>query len=73
VRHTCAATEPDLAGPHPERCPATTRYVRPWTGIAVGIQCKHGRGHDGDHAGYAGYGYGDVFWPAAREATDAPA
>ena len=48
--------------PNPERCPATTRYIRSWTHVAVGIQCKHGRGHDGDHAGYAGYGYGDVFW-----------
>lgn len=56
--------EPDLTCPHPERCPATTRYVRPYTGTAVGIQCRHGAGHDGDHAGYAGYGYGDVFWPA---------
>jgi hypothetical protein len=57
---------------HPERCPATTRYVRPWTAVAVGIQCKHGRGHQGDHAGYAGYGYGDVFWPQPERPKSPP-
>jgi hypothetical protein len=55
--------EPDLICPHPERCPATTRYTRPHTVEAIGVQCKHGKGHDGDHAGYAGFGCGDVFWP----------
>jgi hypothetical protein len=58
--------EPDLICPHPERCPATTRYIRPYTAEAIGIQCKHGKGHDGDHAGYAGFGNGDVFWPQEK-------
>ena len=53
------------------RCPATFRHVLQWTAAAVGVQCKHAEGHEGDHAGYAGFGHGDVFWPQEKGA-DAP-
>jgi hypothetical protein len=44
------------------RCPATTRYTSPYTAQSYGVQCKYTEGHQGDHAGYAGFGAGDVFW-----------
>lgn len=44
------------------QCPATHRYTPSHSVTATGIQCKYSTGHDGDHAGYAGYGTGDVFW-----------
>ena len=31
--------------------------------MTFGVQCKYTKGHDGDHAGYAGHGNGDIFWP----------
>ena len=48
-----------LPDPH---CPATMRHTPPHMVETVGLQCKFLRGHDSDHAAYAGFGQGDVFW-----------
>jgi hypothetical protein len=48
-----------------QRCPATMRHNSPYSSDAYGVQCKYTVGHEGDHAGYAGFGQGDVFWSTA--------
>jgi hypothetical protein len=57
----------------PRRCPATTRHDHPFGGGATGVQCKYEQGHDGDHAGYAGFGAGDIFWARAIAGAPEPA
>lgn len=58
------AADPPAPSPRAsERCPATIRHTPSFSVITVGVQCKYTRGHDGDHAGHAGFSEGDVFWP----------
>jgi hypothetical protein len=46
-----------------QRCAATTSYSAPHSLMNTGVQCKYAKGHEGDHAGYAGAFVGDIFWP----------
>lgn len=52
-------------------CPATIRHDPPNGLVAIGVQCKYTIGHDGHHAGYAGFGSGDIFWPQDKETGSA--
>lgn len=58
---------PVIPGRSSQRCPATTRFRSPHTGTTYGVQCKYTAGHDGDHAGHAGFADGDVFWSKRQE------
>lgn len=59
------ALPPPPARRREARCPATTRHPQSGQRGQVGVQCKYTEGHHGDHAGYAGFGPGDIFWSDA--------